>query len=85
MDFGIEIIFFLVFFVPMGILVALNILLNRTLPDVAAPWVRLAGPAMEPEPVTPREAPLPGVGREPEPSNDRGAEPSNEEDALEAA
>lgn len=77
MEFGVEIIFFLVFFIPMGVLVTMNLLLHRTLPDVAAPWVRLAGPAMEPEPVTPREAPQPGVGREPEPSND--------EEALEAA
>ena len=77
MESSIEIVFFLVFFVPMGILVVMNILLHRALPDTAAPWVRLAGPALEPEPVTPLVAPLPGVGREPE--------PSNEEEALEAA
>jgi hypothetical protein len=50
MDVSIEVIFFFVFFAPMGILVVMNLLLHRTLPDIAAPWARLAAPLGEPQP-----------------------------------
>ena len=77
MNFSIELIFFLVFFVPMGVLVTINLLLYRALPDLAAPWARLAAPSVEPQPVTPREAPVPAPARQ--------AEVSNDDEALEAA
>ena len=77
MNLNIELIFFLVFFVPMGILVTINLLLHRALPDLAAPWARLAAPSVQPHPVTPQSAPVPGPAKEPEVSND--------EEALEAA
>jgi hypothetical protein len=35
-------IFFFVFFLPMGVLVAMNLLLHRDFPDIAAAWARLA-------------------------------------------
>jgi hypothetical protein len=34
-------IFFFVFFLPMGVLVAMNLLLHRDFPDIAAAWARL--------------------------------------------
>lgn len=76
MDVSIEVIFFFVFFAPMGILVVINLLLHRALPDIAAPWARLAGPIEEPQPEPRREAPVPA----PEES-----EVSNDDKALEAA
>jgi hypothetical protein len=36
-----EWVFFFVFFVPMGALVAMNLLLRRELPEIAAAWARL--------------------------------------------
>lgn len=77
MDFAIEVIFLLVFFVPMGLMVVLNVLLHRSLPDIAAPWARLAAPAEAPEPLEPYAAPVPLAAKE--------AEVSNDEEALEAA
>jgi hypothetical protein len=77
MDVSIELIFFFVFFAPMGILVALNLLLHRALPDIAAPWARLAASVGEPRPEPGREAPAPAPVD--------GAKVSNDEEALEAA
>jgi hypothetical protein len=77
MNASVELIFFFVFFVPMGIMVTLNILLHRTLPDVSAPWARLAGMSEEPQPEPRREAPMQEQAVE--------AGVSNEEHALEAA
>jgi hypothetical protein len=77
MDVSIEVIFFFVFFAPMGVLVAVNLLLHRALPDIAAPWARLAAPIEEPQPDPCGEAPVPA------PEKDAGV--SNDEEALEAA
>jgi hypothetical protein len=77
MDVSIELIFFFVFFVPMAVMVTLNILLHRTLPDVTAPWTRLAAVGYDPQPQPQEEAPA----REPA----SPAEVSNDEEALEAA
>lgn len=77
MDVSIELIFFFVFFIPMAVMVTLNILLHRTLPDVTAPWTRLAGAREEPQPEPRQEAPVH------EPAT--AAEVSNDEEALEAA
>lgn len=79
MDFAIELIFFFVFFVPMGILVTINLLLHMTLPDVCAPWERLTGPSEEPVPQAQQQAPVPV------PAPAKQAEVSNDEEALEAA
>jgi hypothetical protein len=76
MDVSIEVIFFFVFFAPMGVLVAANLLLPRALPDIAAPWARLAAPLEEPQPEQRREAPVPA---------EEESEVSNDDDALEAA
>lgn len=77
MDASIELIFFFVFLVPMGIMVTLNLLLHRTLPDVAAPWTRLTGVSEAPEPEPPGEAPVQS------PVEEAGV--SNDDEALEAA
>jgi hypothetical protein len=77
MDASIELIFLLVFFVPMAIMVTMNLVLDRTLPDVTAPWARLVAPRVEPQPDSPREAPVPVAAQV--------AEVSNEDEALEAA
>jgi hypothetical protein len=77
MDASIELIFLFVFFVPMAIMVTLNILLHRTLPDVCAPWARLAGQSAEPQPEPRQEAPVRGTATQ--------ADVSNDEEALEAA
>jgi hypothetical protein len=50
-----QLVFFFVFFVPMGVLVTLGLLPHRPAPDVIAPWVRLAA-STQPEPVRRREA-----------------------------
>jgi hypothetical protein len=79
MDVSIELVFFFVFFIPMAIMVTMNLLLHPALPDIAAPWVRIAAPdqALEPQ-------------REPEPvpaaeAQAESSSASNEEEALEAA
>jgi hypothetical protein len=77
MDVSIEVILFFVFFAPMGIRVVMNLLLHRALPDIAAPWARLAAPLEEPEPEPWRQAPVPA------PEEESGV--SNDEEALEAA
>jgi hypothetical protein len=53
-----QLVFFVVFFVPMGALLTLGLLLHRPAPDVIAPWVPLAA-STEPEPARRREARLP--------------------------
>ena len=78
MDGMMELIFFLVFFVPMAGMVLLNLLLHRTLPDVTAPMARLTGmdapqAGLEPRKETPPTVPAVGAGV------------SNDEEALEAA
>jgi hypothetical protein len=77
MDVSIEVIFFFVFFAPMGVLVAANLLLHRVLPDIAAPWARLAAPVEAPQPDPYGEAPVP--------ASEEGSGVSNDEAALEAA
>lgn len=77
MDVSIEVIFFFVFFAPMGILVAANLPLHRALPDIAAPWARLAAPVEEPQPDSYGEATVPAP--------EEGSGVSNDEAALEAA
>jgi hypothetical protein len=76
MDVSIEGILFFVFFAPMGVLLAANLLLHRVLPDIAAPWARLAAPLEEPQPEPRREAPV---------QAEEESEVSNDEDAVEAA
>jgi hypothetical protein len=75
MDLFTELIFFCVFFIPMGILVTLNLLLHRTLPDIAAPWARLAAPREAPPPRQPASVP----------ARPEEAAAPNDEEALEAA
>jgi hypothetical protein len=79
MDVSIELVFFFVFFIPMAIMVTMNLLLHPALPDIAAPWVRIAAPdqALEPQP---EPEPLPAAEAQAESSS-----ASNEEEALEAA
>jgi hypothetical protein len=76
MDVSFEVIFFFVFFAPMGILVVMSVLLHRALPDIAAPWARLAAPTEEPQPEPRREAPVPA---------EEESKVSNDDEALEAA
>jgi hypothetical protein len=49
-----QLVFFVVFFIPMGVLVTLGLLLHRPAPDVIAPWVHLAA-STGPEPARRRE------------------------------
>ena len=77
MEASIELIFLLVFFVPMGILVTLSMLFYSDPPDIVAPWARIAAPGVR-EP-----APAPVV--EPRIAAPRTVEADNEEEALEAA
>jgi hypothetical protein len=81
MDVSIELVFFFVFFIPMAIMVTMNLLLHPALPDIAAPWVRIAAPdqALEPQP-EPEPEPVPAAEAQAESSS-----ASNEEEALEAA
>jgi hypothetical protein len=53
MDTASDVVFFLVFFAPIALLVALNLLMQHTPVDVVAPWARLAKPA---EPAVQAEA-----------------------------
>lgn len=55
-----QLVFFVVFFIPMGVLVTLGLLLHRPPPDTVAPWVRLAAP-VQPQPAPRREARLPAA------------------------
>jgi hypothetical protein len=77
MDVSIEWIFFFVFFAPMGIMVAMNLVLHRALPEPAASWVPLAAPSGDTQPGPRRQAPVASSARE--------ASISNDEAALEAA
>jgi hypothetical protein len=79
MDVSIELVFFFVFFIPMAIMVTMNLLLHAALPDIAAPWVRIAAPARALEP-QPEPEPLAAAEAQAESSS-----ASNEEEALEAA
>jgi hypothetical protein len=77
MNVTLELIFVLVFFIPMALMVALNLLMLHSLPDVAGPWARVSAPMEQPQPAPRHAAPLPARAA--------ASAYAEDEDALEAA